>query len=221
MLNILYFNHDFPSTLPYTVSYRVILHRTFLFIARCIVPNWRRKRPRKVYRIARGELVYVIAILHVDGRRVQGIPQTARFLRESGRERRKGKLYSVGRSAEKSQIRGVYQIQRRQRRTRARPVPWSPGLLRSPLSCPAQSTSSWTRYQPRRRAGTNAINGGRIVVDLWPLILCPDSGIAPSSRHHHRRRPAISHPFEKPRAEFVRGHSFILRNAPWIAAKAS
>lgn len=112
ILNILYFNSVFIGI----AIYRVILYHTFLFIARCIVPNWRWKHPRKVYRIARAELIYVIAILHVDGGRVQGISQTARFLRESGRERRKGKLYSVGRQQRKKSHTRVYQIQRRQRR---------------------------------------------------------------------------------------------------------
>lgn len=67
----------------------------------------------------------------------------------------------------------------------------------------AGSISSRTRYQHRVTYRPRS-DGGRIVVDLWSLILCPDSGIV---------RPAaatISHPFEKPRAES--SHSFILRN---------
>lgn len=58
-------------------------------------------------------------------------------------------------------------------------------------------------YRPRS-------DGGRIVADLWPLILCPDSGIV---------RPAaaaISHPFEKPRAERARIHS---SSETWIAMR--
>lgn len=113
------------------------------------------------------------------------------------REQRKGKLY--GRKKVES-TRARTKFSKGDADALDPPVPLR--YPSGPRSSRAGSISSRTRYQHRvtYRPGTN---GGRIVVDLWPLILCPDSGIV-------RPAAAISHPFEKPRAESL--HSFILRN---------
>ena len=118
------------------------------------------------------------------------------FLRESGQERRKGKLYSVGCWQKKKSDTTRYTkssegVHRGDGRVHAR----SFFMLRVVDFVVDQIPTAAQNRDQRR------INGGRIVLDLWPLILCPDSGIAPSSRHRYRRRPYISHPFEKPRAD--------------------
>lgn len=103
-LNILYFNRDSIGTAIHCI--RTASARTFLFLVRCIVPNWRRKRPRKVYRIARAVSLYIRDCDSARGRttRLRDTLDCAVFARERPRERRKGKLYSVGRRQKKKVI---------------------------------------------------------------------------------------------------------------------
>ena len=143
--------------LLYTVSYHIMLYLHFF-----LLPDALYLIDVESVRERCTESHEVIASLHVDGRRVQ--ESTSDYAVFCARAAKRGEKESYTRWAagrKKSQTRQG--IPNPAKEYTEETDACTPG----PSSCSAWSISSWTRYQPRRRTGTNA---GSTVVVLY--LIC-------------------------------------------------